>query len=395
MRTVSRHTTFYDLLDALAKPGCAVCTLVSRTRWRYLDSLAYENVNDPGVRARLRGALGFCNRHAWYFVDVIREVFGTAIIYRDILHTIQAATASPARGIPEPSSPCPACAAEDESGDYAIHTLAEAIDEPEMRSAVAGSDGLCGPHLLRAMRLLRPALRPKVLETTLTRWQERDAAPGLRARATGAPGLFSTDHSALVAPVGTGSSVRPAKTSDAFTCPVCVALRGELGRFQSWTPLDDGVGGLCNVHAWMPQGNDCEAVYRRQIATIGERASSLSSAPAGDWLRNAMRNLGLGQPEPDPLPAISCFVCAYQAASEAVLCGQADAPLCIPHLRRALTTRGIGPLEALQPIWRELDVLLGEYLRKEDYRFRGEPRGIEQKSPRWVVALIAGAVGIR
>src|SRR6185437_10774728 len=32
MRTISRHSTFYDLLDALAKPGCAVCTIVARAR---------------------------------------------------------------------------------------------------------------------------------------------------------------------------------------------------------------------------------------------------------------------------------------------------------------------------------------------------------------------------
>ncbi len=394
MRTVSRHTAFYDLLDALAKPGCAVCTLVTRTRWRYLDSLAYENVNDPGVRAKLREAHGFCNRHAWYFVEAVREVFGAAIIYRDILHTLQAITAGPPRGIPEPAAQCPACTAEIESGDYAIQTLAEAIDEPDLRSALDRSDGLCAPHLLRAMRALRPALRPAVLETTLARWQEHGGSPDLRVRATGAPGLFSTDRFALATPVGRGPSVRLAATSDPFTCSVCVALRGELERFRSWTSLDDGSGGLCNVHAWMSPGDDCEMVYRRQIATTGEHASALSSAPR-PRLRTAMRNLGLGQPEPDSPPPRPCFVCIYQAASEAVLCSQADMPLCIPHLRRALAMRGVGALEAIRPIWHDLDVLLGEYLRKEDYRFRGEPRGIEQKSPRWVVALIAGAPGIR
>ncbi len=160
-------------------------------------------------------------------------------------------------------------------------------------------------------------------------------------------------------------------------------------------PLDDGASGLCNVHAWTIQGADCATVYRRQIATISERVSVLSVAPVDDWFRQAMRGLGLSLPEPDPPPAISCFVCAYQAAVEAALCSRALAPLCVPHLRRAVAQQGVASVEAQKPIWRELDKLLGEYLRKEDYRFRGEPRGIEQKSPRWIVALIAGSPGIR
>src|SRR5579884_122891 len=107
MRTVYRHSAFYDVLEALEKPGCAVCTLVARTRWRYLDSLAYENVNDPGLRAKLRESFGFCNRHAWYFVETIREVFGAAIIYRDILHTLQALTIGrPRAGALDPSGVC-------------------------------------------------------------------------------------------------------------------------------------------------------------------------------------------------------------------------------------------------------------------------------------------------
>ncbi|HVA90089.1 MAG TPA: hypothetical protein VNL71_09620, partial [Chloroflexota bacterium] len=163
MRTISRHSTFYDLLDALGKPGCAVCAIVARTRWRYLDSLAYENVNDPGVRANLRESFGFCTRHAWYFVDTVHEVFGAAIIYRDLLHTVQGLTAgASSRGVLDPSAPCPACLAEWTSAEFAITALAEAIDESDFRAALDRSDGLCGPHLLRAMTVGRPGARQKL-----------------------------------------------------------------------------------------------------------------------------------------------------------------------------------------------------------------------------------------
>jgi hypothetical protein len=70
-------------------------------------------------------------------------------------------------------------------------------------------------------------------------------------------------------------------------------------------------------------------------------------------------------------------------------------PLCLPHLRRAVILRGAEAIEAVKPTWREIDRLLGEYLRKEDYRFRSEPRGVEQNSPRWIVALMSGAPGPR
>jgi hypothetical protein len=77
------------------------------------------------------------------------------------------------------------------------------------------------------------------------------------------------------------------------------------------------------------------------------------------------------------------------------LAGSDAAPLCLPHLRRAIAARGVAAIAPVRPTWRQLDQLLGEFIRKEDYRFRREPRGLEQHSPRWTIALIAGAPGIR
>jgi hypothetical protein len=398
MATISRHSTFYDVLEALGQPGCAICTLVARTRWRYLDSLAYEHVNDPGVREKIREALGFCNRHAWYFVEAVREVFGAAIIYRDILHTVQRATSGGlTRGALDPTGPCPACAAEWQAAADALLILSEAMDEPDFRSALAQSEGLCGPHLLQAMAIVSPDKRHGVLGMVREVWQHPvDDSRRYRWRATGAAGLFPRDDLALASNASSHKITASATLDEPYTCPVCIATRAELDRIGSWQTLDDDTGGLCNLHAWMAQGEDCLAIYRRQIRALSDRAEALAEAAGNVWLEQARQRLGLSQPrvEASPLP-LRCVVCRHQASLESALCTMVVRPLCLPHLRRAVILRGAEAIETVKPTWREIDKLLGEYLRKEDYRFRSEPRGVEQNSPRWIVALMSGAPGPR
>jgi hypothetical protein len=146
----------------------------------------------------------------------------------------------------------------------------------------------------------------------------------------------------------------------------------------------------------MPEAEPCTELFRRQIASIGVRAEELARAPGEVWLRQAIRGFGLGNGRTGiPRMPLRCVVCARQAAIENALCRVVEQPLCVPHLRRAVVARGPAAIDAVKPVWRGLDRLLGEYLRKEDYRFRGEPRGIEQRSPRWAVALFAGTPGIR
>lgn len=400
MRTVSRHSTFFDVLETLAKPGCVVCTLVARTRWRYLDALAYENVNDYGLRVKLRESLGFCSRHAWYFVETTREVFGAAIIYRDVLHAIQRAAAAGNVGGLDPNGPCPACLAEWEAASSFLQVLVDALDEPDMGAAYGQSDGLCGPHLLSAVRLGRPTLAQKLLDRTLAIWRQRadDDLARTRWRATGAEGNFSMDGAALGAPSAPLPAVPHLTVSDAFTCPICATSRAVLADPEIWQSLGDADGGICNVHAGLPGARALDSRLPSQVASIEKRASALVVSSEGrGWLREAMRELAR-PPEhldPGPLP-FQCVACRHVGALEATMAADTEIkPLCLPHLRRAISVRGPSAIEPMKPTWRELDHLLGEYLRKEDYRFHGEPRGLEQMSPRWAVSLISGAPGVR
>src|SRR5207245_2366143 len=76
----------FEVRDALTQPGCAICQLAVRSVGRLIQSVAYEQVNDPGLRAELRRARGFCNEHAYRWLREARSVLGTALIYRDVVH---------------------------------------------------------------------------------------------------------------------------------------------------------------------------------------------------------------------------------------------------------------------------------------------------------------------
>ena len=54
-----------ELREALDAPGCALCYLTVGSAVRYIDTLLWQMVNEPDVRAALNAARGYCNFHAW------------------------------------------------------------------------------------------------------------------------------------------------------------------------------------------------------------------------------------------------------------------------------------------------------------------------------------------
>ena len=73
---------YFDLLDALKKPGCPLCNRINELSLRFLDNLFYERVTDVGTRVNLAKAKGFCNWHAWMSMEVPNSGSGIAIIYK-------------------------------------------------------------------------------------------------------------------------------------------------------------------------------------------------------------------------------------------------------------------------------------------------------------------------
>lgn len=69
--------------------------------------------------------------------------------------------------------------------------------------------------------------------------------------------------------------------------------------------------------------------------------------------------------------------------------------LCLPHLVQTLESGepagGLPPLiERQKEVWRSLESELGEFIRKSDYQFRGEPIGEEGDAWRRAFRLLAG-----
>ena len=161
----ARDATVFEVRDALGEPGCAVCRLVARSVERLIRSIAYEQVNDIDLRARLRRARGFCNAHAYQWLERSHNVLGTALIYRDVLlATLEADltpgavrrpgllgglfTTAPER--PDAQRECILCDAQADAETRYVKTLVVVVNADP--TALERSDGLCRVHTLTALR---------------------------------------------------------------------------------------------------------------------------------------------------------------------------------------------------------------------------------------------------
>jgi len=85
---MQKDPSYFDLLEACSEPGCPVCRISLKLARRYVDSILYEYVNDPGVRDEIRRSRGYCNEHAGWMLDVRGAGLGIAIFQRDIVQTV-------------------------------------------------------------------------------------------------------------------------------------------------------------------------------------------------------------------------------------------------------------------------------------------------------------------
>ena len=164
-----RDATAFEVREALAEPGCAVCRLSLRSVSRFIRSIAYEQVNDLDLRQQLRGAGGFCNRHAYQWLEEARSVLGTALIYRDVVNSSLADLSGRGRrrsgilGGSKPPARCPVCAAQHEAESRYLDTLLAVIEaEP---SLLESSTGACRHHVQSAARRGGPAAEALAQQT--------------------------------------------------------------------------------------------------------------------------------------------------------------------------------------------------------------------------------------
>ena len=168
---LGKHTPYFELVEAQTQAGCPICRLAYKATDRYIDSLLYEAVLDPDVRAKLKSAQGFCAEHVEMLRNHPGRALGIALIYRDIVRALaesaqgQMALALPwwrkllrrLRGgkVPPKSLAagrgCPACAvAARTEGDY-IGLLLAHLEDEKLFGAYAAGEGLCLAHFQQAI----------------------------------------------------------------------------------------------------------------------------------------------------------------------------------------------------------------------------------------------------
>lgn len=169
-----KSRTYFELLDGLKEPGCAVCQLVDRSVRQRIDVFFYEQLNVIERRAEIREARGFCSFHG-SMVPGHGRMVGAAVVYQDVLNAtlrdLNAAlprrgtslgarlgamvrlAAKGARDAIRPRRPCVLCDYEREQETIYLHTLAREMKDKAMHDAFKASSGVCLPHFAMALGL--------------------------------------------------------------------------------------------------------------------------------------------------------------------------------------------------------------------------------------------------
>jgi len=142
----TKHTAYYEVEEALGKRTCAICVLVKESVFSYLSSLAYESLNNPETREKLRATLGFCSYHGYQLAKIASNL-GLAVLYLDLLDALKHRVAHAVRRGHPGRAECPACAIRLGAEERYTTTLVEHLGDPQLRSRIEASRGLCLPHL--------------------------------------------------------------------------------------------------------------------------------------------------------------------------------------------------------------------------------------------------------
>ena len=163
----TKHLSYHALVEILDGDGCPFCTLVTEALERYFRTVLYEQVNDVGIRAKLRDSRGYCAAHG-EMLRQARSALGSAIIHRDIVNTLvhTLAEARPAENTPRGwlrglvgadqrptdrvlggAEPCPACLRVRERELHYADTLLLNWDDDRLQAKFRSSSGLCLSHL--------------------------------------------------------------------------------------------------------------------------------------------------------------------------------------------------------------------------------------------------------
>lgn len=192
--------SYFDLIDFLSQPGCAVCNLLRRDVARSLEAMLYEYVGDPDTHLAFRQRRGLCNEHGWQLLRHPGNALGIALLYKTAVdETLKVIYQSPlgidpqsgmgrllgAAGKPntssladrlEPAGQCPICSQMADSEGQYIRVFCQYLEDDRLKTAYQSSDGLCLPHFRQALRRVPDARGAEILlsiQTTI--WEKLHA----------------------------------------------------------------------------------------------------------------------------------------------------------------------------------------------------------------------------
>jgi hypothetical protein len=358
--------------------ACLACDARAGSAGRYVDVLV-EHL-DGELDAPLTRAGGLCWRH--FGLAVARAGRGLpalARVQREAIEMVGAGSVGRSSVADGPRLPAPGVRA----GSAAPR---RAPDEQAADPLVALAVGLPGVHGLAIDQLEARG------------WGEppgEQSAAASGRRPAGVPGA--------------GAPAGPAEEAAAGgQCRVCAVARAAAERAARLGDEGTGALELCGPHGWLAlELAGAERVGARlrpglellaeRIAAAGPglaRARPLSLGPLS--LSTPAARRARGELAVQLAPGRGCQVCEEQrAAEEAALLEGGDERLCRPH---HLVAHRVGARVAAEPTlahWRAVVADLDEYIRKNDYRFREEPRGAEQHGPWRATAAVAGARSVR
>jgi hypothetical protein len=412
-----------NLLRALeTSEHCPVCQLVSEACEGMLWILLWESVNDSGVRAGIRRALGFCPRHTLRLCQIANAeclgMTGPAIIFADVLTAIRMRLRTRhSRLVPDDA--CPICTHEQEMAQVGLHPLLQDVHHPFLGPLIQRR-GLCLPHyglartltargdaqaLLQTYQEARLAHRASLLNTAESRALAVASATMLRGEASWPPARSSEHISFRRGTAQQAAFVLKILRAD-LACPICIGLvQRNRTQYQAWLHalLADSpertafiaAGGVCRGHAEVLDGLAIEAVRALYTETWTAARATLATAP-----KRRRSWLGRGQSpqmnrSPCPLCAEAEHAAEVMAAEQACSAAAASMPYCLRHLRLVLTA--MPPDRAptyrarqdcrLRTLAHELD----EMVRKSDWQYRDEPRGSEQHAWARAAAFFVGS----
>jgi len=162
-----KHSNYFELIEALHQPSCAICQLSEKSVTRYIETLLYENVNDPSTRKRLRRSYGFCPHHARIALAQ-QDAFGLGIIYADLLGNALNSIANGQWQNIEIAQHCPVCETAIESAERSLHTMIQYFGESDFQQALQTAGPVCWEHFSKLIAMSKNLqLRQQIIKWEL------------------------------------------------------------------------------------------------------------------------------------------------------------------------------------------------------------------------------------